>query len=156
MQVRRTLVDVDLEQPASSHSKTARSRRQIALDPTTVTALRTLRRSQAAHRLSIGGAYVDHDLVFCRSDGKPLHPDRFSKSFVEQVDRLGLPRLSVHGLRHTWATLALQAGVHPKVVQERLGHSTISITLDIYSHVSPAMESDAAERVAALIFGSGA
>jgi hypothetical protein len=57
--------------------------------------------------------------------------------------------LSVHGLRHSWATLALQAGVHPKIVQERLGHSTISITLDVYSHVNPAMDADAANTVVA-------
>lgn len=62
-----------------------------------------------------------------------------------------MPYLSIHGLRHSWATLALQAGVHPKIVQERLGHSTISITLDIYSHVNPAMDADAANTVAALI-----
>ncbi|HVA61578.1 MAG TPA: tyrosine-type recombinase/integrase [Mycobacteriales bacterium] len=59
-----------------------------------------------------------------------------------------------HDLRHTWATLALEAGVHPKVVQERLGHSNVSITLDLYSHVSPAMQSDAAEKVASLILDS--
>jgi integrase len=69
------------------------------------------------------------------------------------VTRHGLPPLSVHGLRHSWATLALKAGVHPKVVQERLGHSTIGITLDVYSHVLPSMETDAADRVAALILG---
>jgi integrase len=62
-----------------------------------------------------------------------------------------MPYLSVHGLRHSWATLALQAGIHPKIVQERLGHSTIAITWDIYSHVNPAMDADAANAVAALI-----
>jgi len=67
------------------------------------------------------------------------------------VGRHEMPYLSMHGLRHTWATLALQAGVHPKVVQERLGHSTIAITLDIYSHVNPAMDSEAANKVATLI-----
>jgi hypothetical protein len=67
-----------------------------------------------------------------------------------------LPYLSVHRLCHTWATLALQAGVHPKVVQERLGHSTIAITLDIYSHVNPAMDAEAADTVADLIKNSPA
>jgi integrase len=61
--------------------------------------------------------------------------------------------LTLHGLRHTWATLALQAGVHPKVVQERLGHATIGITLGPYSHVTAGMQADAAEQVAGLIFG---
>ena len=74
-----------------------------------------------------------------------------SNLFHKAVARHGMPYLSVHGLRHSWATLALQAGVHPKIVQERLGHSTISITLDIYSHVNPAMDVDAANTVAALI-----
>lgn len=101
----------------------------------------------------MGAGCADHDLVFAWPDGRPLHPERFSRSFVRLVARWRLPPLSVHGLRHTWATLALQAGVHPKVVQERLGHSTISVTMDIYSHVLPSMESDAADRVAALILG---
>jgi integrase len=73
--------------------------------------------------------------------------------FDKLVVRYGLPRISLHGLRHTWATLALQAGVHGRIV-ERLGHSSISITLDIYSHAIPAMQTDAAERVASLVFGT--
>ena len=113
--------------------------------------LRSVRAAQAQERLRLGAEYVDHDLVFAHSDGRPLHPERFSRTFGEQVARHRLPPLSVHGLRHSWATLALQAGVHPKVVQERLGHSTIGITLDVYSHVLPSMETDAADRVAALI-----
>ena len=89
-------------------------------------------------------------------DGGPYHPDRFSRTFLEQAARHGLPVIRLHDLRHTWATLTLEAGIHPKVVSERLGHSTIGITLDIYSHVNPAMQTDAADRVAALILGSGA
>jgi len=70
------------------------------------------------------------------------------------VQKWGLQRITLHGLRHTWATLALRAGVHPKVVQERLGHSTISVTLNIYSHVSVGMQRDGAEKVAGLTFGA--
>jgi integrase len=66
----------------------------------------------------------------------------------------GLPRIRLHDLRHTYATLALQADIHPKVVSERLGHATVSITLDTYSHAIPALQEDAAERVAKLLFGS--
>lgn len=80
-----------------------------------------------------------------------MHPDAISATFQRQVRRYALPRLTVHGLRHTWATLALESGVHPRVVQERLGHSTVAITLGIYSHVSPTLDSDAARTVAALI-----
>ncbi len=68
--------------------------------------------------------------------------------------RLGLPLIRLHDLRHGWATMALAAGVHPKVVQERLGHASISITLDTCSHVSPALHGEAAETVAALVFGT--
>jgi hypothetical protein len=70
------------------------------------------------------------------------------------VERLGMRRIRLHDLRHTWATLALQAGVPLKVVSERLGHATTAVTADTYSHVAPGMQTDAAERVAALIFGS--
>jgi integrase len=154
MSVSRTLVDLDGDEPVWSDPKTARGRRSIALDPSTVAALRTVRVAQAQQRLLVGAGYVDHNLVFARPDGRPWHPERFSRTFGEQVARHGLPALSVHGLRHSWATLALGSGVHPKVVQERLGHSTIGITLDVYSHVMPSMETDAADRVAALILGS--
>jgi integrase len=75
----------------------------------------------------------------------------FSRSFDQYVRDAGLPKIRLHDLRHTHATLALEAGVHPKVVQERLGHATIAITLDIYSHAIPAMQEDAAETIAALL-----
>ena len=84
-------------------------------------------------------------------DGSPLHPERVSREFDRRVQRWELPKLTLHGLRHTWATLALQTGVHPRVVQERLGHSTIGITLDTYSHVTQGMQEDAANEVASLL-----
>ena len=68
-----------------------------------------------------------------------------------QIRSAGFPRLTLHGLRHTWATLALEQGVHPRVVQERLGHSTIAITLGIYSHVSPTLHDESAALVASLL-----
>ena len=127
--------------------------RVIDLDPDTVTALRAWRTRQAEERLLLGPAYDDRDLVFCHPDGKPYHPDRFSREFARRVDRHGVSRIRLHDLRHTWATLALQAGVDVKIVSERLGHASTTITWDIYQHVTPAMQSDAAERVANLIFG---
>jgi integrase len=78
-----------------------------------------------------------------------LHPERFTRGFSDAVRRLRLPTIRLHGLRHGWATLALQAGIHPKVVQERLGHANIGITLDTYSHVVAGLHEDAAEQVAA-------
>ncbi len=153
--VRRTLVDVLAGgEPVWSDPKTARGRRAVDLDPRTVAALRTQRAAQAQERLLVAAGYREHDLVFAMPDGRPVHPERFSREFAETVGRSDLPRIRLHDLRHTWAVLALQAGVHPKVVQERLGHSNISITLDTYSHVIPSMQTDAASQVAALIFGS--
>jgi integrase len=84
-----------------------------------------------------------------------LHAERFSRTFDEQSTRVRLPRIRLHDLRHTWATLALSARVHPKVVQERLGHAAVGITLDVYSHVAEGLHSDAASRVAGVIFGTG-
>jgi integrase len=130
--------------------KTARSRRTVAIDSGTVAVLRAHRAAQAAERLQVGSGWRDHDLVFCKVDGEPLHPERVSREFDRRVERWDLPKLTLHGLRHTWATLALKAGVHPKVVQERLGHSTIGTTLGIYSHVTEGMQQDAAESVAGL------
>ena len=89
--------------------------------------------------------------MFTREDGKPYAPDYVTRAFREAVARTDVPRIRLHDLRHTWASLALQAGVNPKVVSERLGHATVSFTLDTYSHVMPGLQEDAAAKVAALI-----
>ncbi|HYT10604.1 MAG TPA: tyrosine-type recombinase/integrase, partial [Mycobacteriales bacterium] len=133
--------------------KTAKGRRTVALDPGTVAVLRAHRKRQLAERLLMGAGFTDHDLVFCRPDGGPLHPERFSRTFDREIAKTDLPRIRLHDLRHSWATLALSAGVHPKVVQERLGHAAIGITLDTYSHVTEGLHGDAAALVAGLIAG---
>lgn len=92
--------------------------------------------------------------MFHQPDGGWLRPDAVSATFLRRVARHGLPRLTLDGLRHTWATLALEHGIHPRVVQERLGHSAIAITLGIYSHVSPTLDDEAAEIVAAAVLSS--
>lgn len=132
-------------------TKSAASRRVVVLDEETVSVLKRLRKAQDEARLVFGPGWTDSDLVFTRGDGAPLYPETVSRAFREQVDRLSLPPIPLHGLRHTWATLALQAGVHPKIVQERLGHANVGITLNIYSHVAPTMHGDAADTVASLI-----
>lgn len=154
--VRRTLVDVvdaEGDAPVWSDPKTAKGNRTVELDAGTVAVLRALRAQQAQERLAVGPGYRDHDLVFAWPDGRPYHPERISRTFQARAKRASVPVIRLHDLRHTWATLALTAGVHPRVVQERLGHSAVSITLDIYSHVVAGMQTDAAERVAALIAG---
>jgi integrase len=136
-------------------TKTAASSRMVALDGATVDLLKAVRKAQAQQRLSVGPAWRDNDLVFAGPLGEPLYPETVSKTFLATVKRLKLPQIPLHGLRHTWATLALKAGVHPKVVQERLGHANVGITLNIYSHVAPVMHGDAAEQVAALVRTAG-
>jgi integrase len=137
--------------PRLSTPKTDHGRRSVALDPVTVAALRAHRKRQAAERLAWGPAYQDDGLVCAREDGSPIWPRTFSRTFGRRAHDAELPTIRLHDLRHTHATLALQAGVHPKVVSERLGHANIGITLDTYSHAIPAMQEDAAARVAALL-----
>jgi integrase len=133
--------------------KTARSRRTIAIDPVTRESLRRHKVAQARERFAVGGDYGDEDLVFCFHDGRPLDPDGVTQRFQRHARDAKLPKLRFHGLRHTHATLGLMAEVHPKVMQERLGHSSVAFTLDIYSHALPSMQAKAAHTVAALIDG---
>ena len=151
--VRRALVTIGYE-VAWSEPKTDRGRRSVALDHHTVAALRAHRARQAQERLALGPAYSDEDLVFAREDGSAPHPERLSKVFAGEARKAGLGVIRFHDLRHTYATIALQAGVHIKVVSERLGHSDIALTLNIYSHAIPALEEAAADRVADVIFGT--
>jgi integrase len=104
--------------------------------------------------------YHLRDLAFSQPDGDYLHPERFSREFIRAQQRYNrqhedaqIPVINVHALRHGWATLALEAGVPMKVVQDRLNHASGRITADIYTHVRAPLQSDAAERVAALILG---
>jgi integrase len=137
-------------------TKTGRQR-VVKLDRRTVEALRRYRTARAGLDLRL----VRPDaLIFGTLDGEHQHPERFSRRFNEAVARcrrqLGgdaMPPIRLHDLRHGWATMALRAGVHPKVVQERLGHSNISVTLDTYSHLLEEMGEDAAEKVAAVAWG---
>lgn len=135
--------------------KTSRGRRSISIDPITVAAVRAHLQAQSVIRPAFGPGYQDAGLVFCRADGTPLDPDSVSGTFERIVRRLRLPVIRLHDLRHTHATLALAAGVHPKVVQERLGHSSVTMTLDLYSHAVPGMQADAASTIAALIDAAG-
>ncbi len=120
--------------------------------------LRNHRERQADLKRLLGAGYHDDDWIFCRPDGTTLHPERFSREFLRKQaahnaahpDK-ALPRLKLHGLRHTWATLALQEGIDIHVVSDRLAHSSTHITSEIYTHVTRPMQSDAAERVAARI-----
>jgi integrase len=131
--------------------KTHRSRRLIALLAITVDALRSHRAKQAEERLALGPAYGDYDLVCPRPGGEPWAPDMFSTAFATFVRRCGMRPFRFHDLRHSHATHLLKAGVHPKIVSERMGHSAVGITLDTYSHVLPGMQEEAVRLIDAAL-----
>ena len=131
--------------------KTAKSRRSIALSDDTRRALQAHRQQQLEERLALGPAYSDRDLVFATAAGAPVDPSNLSRAWATIVRAAGLQRIRFHDLRHAHATLLLREGVHPKVVSERLGHASMAITLDTYSHVLPGLQQDAAARLDALL-----
>ena len=130
---------VSIKEPKS------RRGRQLALPTFAVESLRAHRARQAGERLLLGPGYVDNDLVFPRYDGSFWEPDSFTRSFAAAVRKSGLMAVNFHALRHSHATILLKQGVNPKVVSERLGHANVSTTLDIYSHVLPNMQEQAAQ-----------
>ena len=127
--------------------KTAKGNRPVALSPSTLQVLREYRTKWEAECLMLGKPLKEEDLVFSHIDGSPLVPDTVSEAWHEAVSRSGLKMIRLHDARHTHASLMLKQGVHPKVVQERLGHSSIQITLDTYSHVVPGIQQMAAARL---------
>jgi integrase len=131
--------------------KTRSSNRSVALPQSVVEALRAHRTTQLEHRLAVGSLYQDQGFVFTTPEGRPLHVNSLLLRFNRLTTQAKLPRLRFHDLRHTSATLSLANGTHPKIVQERLGHSSISITLDRYSHATVDMQRDAAERLDRMI-----
>jgi integrase len=103
----------------------------------------------------LGPAYQDNGLVLARVDGRALDPAGTTRAFARLVRRAGVRAVTLHGLRHTHATPLLGANVHPKVVSERLGHATVGITLDTYSHVLPNLQEEAAQKIDGLLAGRG-
>jgi integrase len=131
--------------------KSRAGRRSIALPASCVNALRKHRTRQLERRLLAGADWQDNDLVFEGGTGEGIYPNTLLRTFNRLATRLGLPVIRFHDARHTAATLALAEGIHPKIVQERLGHSNIAMTLDRYSHVTMTMQQDAADRLDAAI-----
>lgn len=138
--------------PLFQEPKTDRSRRSIAVAPEVIATLRAHRAKQAEERLLMGEAYHDQDLVLARVNGDPLHPRTINDAWYRALSKADVPRIRFHDLRHTHASLLLQQGVHPKIVSERLGHSTINITLDIYSHVLPDLQQQVAREFSESFF----
>ena len=126
--------------------KTAKGRRLVSLSPSLSLLLRQYRAEQETQRLLLEKRLTENDLVFSHPDGSPLNPSTITHAFNKVIRESKIPHIRFHDLRHTHATLMLKAGVHPKVVSERLGHANIGITLDTYSHVLPGLQEAAAER----------
>ena len=126
--------------------KSKRGRRLIALSPSLAILLREHKAKQELERMLLGKPLLPNDLVFSNPDGTPLRPNSITRRFKNLADSIGLNGVRLHDLRHTHATLMLQQGIHPKIVSERLGHSSIAITLDTYSHILPGLQETAARR----------
>ncbi len=127
--------------------KSRRGRRLLALFPETIVSLREHRARQAEERLSAGNQWADLDLVFCTEFGTYLNPATLTRALHRILRKAGLPDLRFHDLRHTAATSWLRDGLHPKIASDRLGHASVAITFDLYSHVSPGLQREAIEQI---------
>jgi integrase len=137
-----------------SDVKSPHSLRTIDLDERTVAVLRSWRRRQLEQHMETGIRTDEAGFVFAKPNGEPLHPDYFSQTFERLVAKMDLPRIRLHDLRHTHATLLLKQRVPPKVVSERLGHSSVAFTMQVYQHVLPGMQADAAAMFGEAVFGT--
>jgi integrase len=150
LQVRRSMTRVAGHGVVTSEPQTASSRRKIALSPFVVGVLKKHHVHQLEMRLQAGAKWMENNLVFCNVYGNFLHPARLYLLFQRVLMEAGVPRIRFHDLRHSAATILLSMGVNVKVVQEMLGHSRISMTLDTYSHVLPGMQEEAVEKISGL------
>ena len=160
LHIRQTLVRVRTYDTAASKTtllfqapKTAAARRAVPIPAACLSALQRHKARQAEEKLRLGAAYSDHGLVFCRPSGLPMPPTDFGKHFRQLLTQAGVPAIRLHDTRHTFATLMLELGESPKTVQTMLGHTSVSITLDLYSHVSLELETRAAARLGDVLMG---
>ena len=147
----RTVVD---HRVVTGTPKTASSLRSLGLDGETVRALNRLAVLQKRERGEWGGNLIASELLFIRENGNPVHPATITKMFHRIVKKQGLPKIRLHDVRHSYASAALEAGVPMKIVSDRLGHASIRITSDTYSHVRPDIDQAAAELIAGVILNS--
>jgi integrase len=146
LQVRR-----QYERDGTFSTPKASSQRRLDLAPAEIRALEIQREAQGRDRERFGDRYVDQDLVFATHQGRPLMHRNVFREFKRLLRKAGLPDIRFHDLRHTNATLMLGQGAHPKVMQERLGHSQVGITLNTYSHVLQGLGREAIERLGATL-----
>ena len=154
LQICRTLHQLHTREYVIQPTKSAKGRRVISLTPSTVKILQDHRENMSLQRLDLGSMLQSDDLIFSQWDGSPLRPDTITRAWSHLAKSLGISAYRLHDARHTHASLLLKQGAHPKVVQERLGHSTISVTLDIYSHVVPGLQESAVQKFDEEVFQS--
>ncbi len=152
IQVSRSLHQLRDRSYVFTQPKSAKSRRTIALSPSSVITLTEHKEKQEGIRAMLGIPLKQDDLVFSTPEGEPLRPNTVSRAWTMLAARAGLKVIRLHDARHTHASLMLRQGVHPKIVQERLGHASIQITLDTYSHVAPGLQEAAAESFDKLVW----
>ncbi len=131
--------------------KSAKSRRTIALPPSATLLLKEHQEKHELERVMLGIPSTDSDLVFSTLEGKPLRPNTVTRAWTTLAAHAGLKVIRLHDARHTHASIMLKQGIHPKIVQERLGHASIQMTLDTYSHVAPGLQEAAANRFDELV-----
>ena len=151
LSVKRARIQINGGKPITKGPKSAASRRVVDFDAEMVNVLRRWKVAQLEDRLRAGTAWDPGEWLFTNEIGQPVNPEWVGKRFRRLVADAGLPTITMRQLRHSHATALLKAGVHPKVVQERLGHSSISVTMDIYSSVLPGMQREAVERLATMM-----
>lgn len=125
--------------------KTAKGRRTVALTPSASIMMREYKEKQEADKKVVGIHLEESNFVFSDVEDRPMLPDTISRAWAKLASKAGLKGIRLHDARHTHASIMLKQGIHPKIVQERLGHASIQVTLDTYSHVAPGMQQKAAE-----------
>jgi integrase len=148
--VSQTITEVNGKYHFNTRTKNGEGR-SITMTNALVELLKKHKAEYNVVKLQLGQAHNPHDLVFCNSNGNIITPSELTRHYKRAIKKASIPDIRFHDLRHTHATLMLQQQVHPKIVQERLGHSTISITLDTYSHVLPNMQKDAVDQFEKLL-----
>lgn len=160
--VKEQLVRADDGLIFKSYLKTQKSRRTINLPESVLAVLKAHKKQQSIHqaklKLKLGNDafkeyYQDNDLLFCAEDGKPIDPDSFGRHFKALLKKAGVKQIRFHDLRHSFATMALEAGIPVKTVQEMLGHTTSAMVMEVYSHVTPAMQKEAAKKIGQVLGG---
>jgi integrase len=152
LQICRTLSGSKQGNPIFSVPKTAKGKRSVKLTEKALEALKRHREVQLKEMQCLAGLWQEHGLVFTTQKGTPINRQNLvTRSFKPFLDRAGLPKIRFHDLRHTCATLMLCGGIHPKVVQELLGHASVTVTLDTYSHVLATMQGEAAGKMDSIL-----